>query len=106
MTDKDRKVAKNAQPFLILNGSKNIILMAGIRLNLKTDRPFSEFRASIEVLNKKQMCDPVALRSVNVTVSKVDTVFENSSAIFTANIDGPSKPTNVVFHHIGTSNKT
>ena len=79
--------------------------MAGIRLNLKTDRPFSEFRASIEVLNKKQMCDPVALRSVNVTVSKVDTVFENSSAIFIANIDGPSKPTHVVLSHIGISKK-
>ena len=78
---------------------------AGIRLNFKTDRPFSEFRASIEVSNKQQMCDPVALRSVNVTVSKLDAVFENSSAIFTMNIDGPSKPTNVFLYHIGTSNE-
>ena len=61
----------------------------------------SEFKAVIALSDKLQTCDSIMVKLVTTTVSKVDPAFEKSLASFSAQIDGPNKPTKVYLHHMG-----
>ena len=74
------------------------------QLNFKIDDQLSDFRASLQLSDKQQICDPITVKAVPATISEMDGVFEKSSTTFSAKIDGPSKPKNVYLQHKGALN--